>query len=98
MGDVVPFRRGFTLNVDFKGDGFQCMVCGHWLWLDETEWGDMFRAGNGRFGHMHGTEPFHYCPNCGAQVLELEHWCDVFPEDGGKSVWEIERRYYERGE
>lgn len=98
MADVIPFvKYEHTLNMD-SGDGFTCMVCGHWLYESETEWGDLFVCDPShpkRFGHMHGREAFHFCPQCGAMVLTTKEWADVYPQDQGKSIHEIARRYYE---
>lgn len=79
-----------TLNVD-RGDGFLCMLCGHWTWYKETEWAESFydRAMTGVVGHMHGTEDFHFCPNCGAEILTRDEWVKRRPWDAGKSVEEV---------
>ncbi len=99
MADVIPFvKRKHTVNVETgKSDGFTCMVCGHWLYESETEWGDYYICRPKRFGNMHGTEPLRFCPHCGALVLTPAEWVDLHPEDAGKPLFEIERRYYERG-
>lgn len=98
MADVIPFvKYGYTMNMD-SDDGFTCMVCGHWLYESETEWGDLFVCNPShpkRFGHMHGRERFHFCPQCGAMVLTTEEWAEMYPQDQGKSIQEIARRYYE---
>ena len=99
MADVIPFvKRDFTMNMEFsESDGFTCMICGHWLYESETEWGDLFVCNPvhpKRFGHMHGRESFHFCPNCGAQILSPHEWADFFPHDQGKTVREIAKRYY----
>ena len=92
--EVMPFHREFTMNID-TGDGFTCIACGHWLWENRTEWGDLYVVRPKRFGHMHGTEKFNYCPNCGAMVLTMDEWAEMFPQDQGKTLFDIERRFYE---
>lgn len=94
MSDVIPFvKHAHTMNMD-SGNGFTCMACGHWLYESETEWGDMFVCAPKRFGHIHGTEPFRFCPHCGAMVLSVSEWADLHPQDQGLTVGEISRRYY----
>ena len=98
MGIVIPFPvRPHTLDVG-EGDGFECMVCGHWLYESETEWGDLFVCKPKRFGHIHGTEPFRFCPHCGAMVLTPSEWAEAYPQDQGKTIWEVARRFYEEVE
>lgn len=93
-GEVVPFRSNHTMNIDRYGE-FLCLVCGHWLTCaPETEWGDLFVVRPERFGHMHGTEPFHYYQNCGAEIITQEEWVERYPYDSGKTISEIERRFY----
>lgn len=95
MAEVIPFvKHEFTMNCD-TGDGFTCMACGHWVvHANETEWGDLHVVRPKRFGHVHGTEPFRFCPHCGARVLSLREWADVFPGDMGKTLGQIERERF----
>lgn len=99
MSAVIPFvRHKHTTNMDTRG-GFTCMVCGHWLYESETEWGDLFVCDPShpkRFGHMHGTEPLRFCPHCGAMVLSTSEWAELHPKDQGKTVNEIARRFCEK--
>lgn len=94
MGDVIPFvRREYTMNVDFDTDGFRCLVCGHWLYESTTEWGDLYECRPARFGHIHGTSDFAFCPHCGSVIVDLDDWGDIHPEDVGLTVFDVERRY-----
>lgn len=98
MGEVTPFvKHKFTMNMDTKG-GFTCLACGHWTYLNETEWGDYLVYAPKRFGHMHGREPFRFCPSCGAMIVTTEQWADIYPQDQGKTLNEIAKRFYEKGE
>lgn len=94
---VTPIpARAFTMNID-SVDGFECLACGHWVvYTDETEWGDLYVCKPKRFGHIHGTEPFRFCPSCGAMVLTPEQWVDTYPEDAGKTFGEIYKRHLQR--
>lgn len=100
--EVIPFmKHRHTMNMEAgKSDGFCCMVCGHWTWYPpETEWGDMFACRPKRFyGHIHGTEPWHFCPNCGALIVTPDEWADIYPKDQGKTIGEIARRFYGKRE
>ena len=94
--EVLPFtRHKFTMNAD-TGDGFTCVVCGHWTYDNETEWGDLFACASKRFGHIHGREPFRFCPSCGAMIVTTEQWADIYPHDQGKTLGEIAKRFYEK--
>ena len=95
MAEVIPFvKHAYTMNCD-TGDGFTCIACGHWVvYTNETEWGDLYVVRPKRFGHIHGTEPFRFCPHCGARVLSLQEWAEVFPEDAGKTLHAIERERF----
>jgi len=95
MAEIIPFvKHGFTMNRDADG-GFACVACGHWVvYTGETEWGDLLVTRPKRFGHIHGTEPFRFCPHCGASVLSPREWAEVFPEDAGKTLGQIERERF----
>ena len=88
--DILAFiPHDATFNMD-TGDGFTCAACGHWTYEGETEWGDYFACEPKRFGgHIHGTEPFRFCPHCGAPILTLEEWVEHYPEDQGKMTGQI---------
>ena len=97
--EVLPFtRHKFTMNAD-AGDGFTCVACGHWTYINETEWGDLFVCNPSRpkrFGRMYGREPFRFCPSCGAMVVTTEQWAEIYPQDQGKTLGEIAKRFYEK--
>lgn len=97
--EVLPFtKHNFTMNMDTSG-GFTCVACGYWTYVNEMEWGDLFvcdPSHPNRFGHIHGREPFRFCPNCGAMVVTTEQWADVYPQDQGKTLNEIAKRFYEK--
>ncbi len=99
MSDVLPFvKHPFTMNFNV-GELFTCLVCGHWLYENETEWGDYFSSDSDPFGGpTHGTEPIKFCPHCGARIVTLDEWADIYPQDRGKSLVEIEERFRERRE
>lgn len=98
MSESYPFvKHKYTLNMD-SGDGFTCLACGHWLYESETEWGDLYVCNPShpkRFGHIHGHETFHFCPQCGAMVLSLSEWVNEYPQDQNKTISDIARRFYE---
>ncbi len=88
-----PFKgHPFTLNVD-DGDGFTCLACGHWLHERFTEHGDSHDRGYTRFGYLHGTKPFSYCPACGSLVLTRDRWMEIYPGDRKKTTFEIETEF-----
>lgn len=89
---VISDAENHTLNIDGDG-GFTCLICGHFvIYTSETEWGEVSgRASSRTF--MHGTEPFHFCPNCGRSILTLEEWVEKHPDDVGKTFREIRERY-----
>ncbi len=89
-GKVLAFQVApYTLNAD-NGDGFLCLKCGHYTYVNETRWAETLRDRiiTGVM-HMHGTEEFNYCPNCGAEILTLQEWVERRPWDAGKTLREI---------
>lgn len=85
--DILAFiPADATLNVD-SGDGFACMVCNHWTYINGTSWEEIHTGGM----FMHGREPFKFCPNCGAPILTPEQWVEHRPQDAGKTWAEIKR-------
>ncbi len=89
---VMSDNEPYTINESGDGD-FSCLICHHFiLYAPETEWGEMSGRG-GTFMHMHGTEPFHYCPNCGREILTSVEWVEKHPEDQGKTFKEIGKRF-----
>ena len=93
-GKVLSFELpDYTLNAD-SGDGFLCLLCAHYTFVNETSWAETFHdkaVTNTTMIHMHGTEDFHYCPNCGAEVLSLGEWVERRPQDQDKTLSEIKR-------
>ena len=88
-GKVLAFKLpDYTLNVD-KDDGFLCLLCGHYTFTDETMWGESFRDSTNCVMHMHGRDGFHYCPNCGAEIITPEEWVERRPQDAGKTMAEV---------
>ena len=91
-GKVYQFDPNVTMNMD-SGDAFHCMVCNHYTDFESaTMWADS-GYDHTCYWHMHGSEPFNYCPHCGANVLTPEEWAMRFPCDVGKTIGEIARRY-----
>ena len=89
---VMSDNEPHTMNVGDDGE-FACLVCEHFIiYTNETEWGET-SGGGGSFMHMHGTEPFHYCHNCGRGILTPAEWAERHPEDQGKTLKEIRRRF-----
>lgn len=89
-GKVLSFNMPpYTLNAD-NGDGFLCLLCGHYTFDKETMWAETLRdkAITG-VCHMHGTEEYHYCPNCGAEILTMQEWVERRPWDLGKTISQI---------
>lgn len=84
--EVIQLRPKYTMNVD-SGDGFLCLVCGKWTIFGEVEWAGRIGEASG-----HGRESFSFCPACGAEVLSIDEWADVFPQDQGKTTSEIRHR------
>ena len=95
MGELLIMKGAEPYTVNLNNDGeFLCMLCGHYIiYTGETEWSHTSAHGGG-YAHMHGTEPFHFCPNCGREILTPELWVDEHPEDAGKTWEEIGRRYF----
>jgi len=94
IGDLLVMEEAEQHTIDTgDGDGFHCLICGHYvIYTNETEWGALNWRGLA-FSHMRGTEPFHYCPNCGREILTQEQWIEKYPDDMGKTYAEIRKRY-----
>lgn len=92
-GEVIRLRpTNVTMNMADDGS-FHCMACGSWTEFEgSTKWAEHNNKGSYYF-HMHGSEEFRFCPNCGAEVLSMEEWVNRFPYDAGNTKSKIHAEY-----